>query len=118
MSCNPASPRSRYGLSPTELESHSPQMTLKLKPSLSSSPFSFENLPTTPPPISPSTSQSSLPSPPTSWLSAADMKVYGADPLRSVNEFGIVQCKECSKPILRSAIAEHVGESNAFFIIY
>ncbi|THH18460.1 hypothetical protein EW146_g2525 [Bondarzewia mesenterica] len=82
---------------------------LKLKPSPAPSPapFSFENLPSTPPPISPSTSVSNLPSPPTSWLSAQEMKVFGADPLRSTSDIGVVQCKECGKPVLRSAAADH-----------
>ncbi|KDQ11160.1 hypothetical protein BOTBODRAFT_35701 [Botryobasidium botryosum FD-172 SS1] len=47
----------------------------------------------------------SLPSPPTSWLPAHDMKVFGARPL--AQEVGIVRCNECSKPILASAMAEH-----------
>ncbi|KAI0057455.1 SCA7-domain-containing protein [Artomyces pyxidatus] len=83
-------------------------LKLKLKSTASPPPFSFDNLPSTPPPISPSTSVSNLPSPPTSWLTARDMKIFGADPLRSTAEIGIVQCKDCSKPILRSAAAEHL----------
>lgn len=85
-------------------------MTLKLKPSASPPPFSFENLPSTPPPPSPSPSLSHCPSPPTSWLSARDMKVFGSEPLRSATDIGIVQCKECAKPVLRSAAAEHAGQ--------
>ncbi|TFY56667.1 hypothetical protein EVG20_g8840 [Dentipellis fragilis] len=82
-------------------------MTLKLKPSPSPPVFSFDDLPSSPPPFSPSTS--ALLSPPTSWLSARDMKIFGADPLRSASDIGIVQCKDCDKPILRSAAAEHAG---------
>lgn len=51
----------------------------------------------------------SLPSPPTAWLSAKDMKMFGAAPLESSAEIGIVRCRECQKPILTSAIAEHAG---------
>ena len=51
----------------------------------------------------------SLPSPPTSWLSAKDMKMFGAAPLVSSTDIGIVRCKECQKPVLKSAFAEHVG---------
>ncbi|KAA1468827.1 SCA7-domain-containing protein [Dentipellis sp. KUC8613] len=80
-------------------------MTLKLKPSPSPPVFSFDDLPSTPPPPSPPTT--ALPSPPTSWLSARDMKIFGADPLRSASDIGIVLCKDCEKPILRSAAAEH-----------
>ncbi|KAH9935946.1 SCA7-domain-containing protein [Epithele typhae] len=78
-------------------------MTLKLKPSPSppASPFSWDLAPGTPPP--PHTERP--PSPPTSWLSARDMKTFGAEPL--VLEIGIVKCKDCLKPVLRSAIADH-----------
>lgn len=83
-------------------------MALKLKPVYASSPrapFSWDNLPT-----SPSASSISDPgSPPTQWLDARNMKIFGAEPLRS--EFGIVKCKDCDKPVLRSAIAEHAGTS-------
>jgi SAGA-associated factor 73 len=37
------------------------------------------------------------------------MKIFGADPLKSTSEIGIVQCKDCAKPILRSVVAEHAG---------
>jgi SAGA-associated factor 73 len=50
-----------------------------------------------------------LPSPPTSWLSAKDMKIFGAAPLVSSTEIGIVRCRECQKPVLKSAVAEHAG---------
>ena len=51
----------------------------------------------------------SLPSPPTSWLSAKDMKMFGAAPLVSSKEIGIVRCRECQKPLLKSAIVDHAG---------
>ncbi|KAI9438896.1 SCA7-domain-containing protein [Lactarius psammicola] len=81
-------------------------LKLRLKQSPSPAPLTFDTLPPTPPPSSPSVSLSALP-PPTSWLSARDMKIFGADPLKSTSEIGIVQCKDCAKPILRSAVAEH-----------
>ena len=37
------------------------------------------------------------------------MKIFGADPLKSTSEIGILQCKDCAKPILRSVAAEHAG---------
>ncbi|KAH7916095.1 SCA7-domain-containing protein [Hygrophoropsis aurantiaca] len=88
-------------------------MTLKLKRSSNSPPpFSWDAL--TPPPINlpPVTSAevASLPSPPTSWLSARDMKIFGAEPLRS--DIGVVRCADCDKPILRSAIADHAVNCN------
>ncbi|EIN05951.1 SCA7-domain-containing protein [Punctularia strigosozonata HHB-11173 SS5] len=70
-----------------------------------SSPFSWDNVPS-PPPLS-EAEASKLPSPPTSWLAAQDMKTFGAQPLRS--EFGLVRCKECGKPVLRSAVTEHAS---------
>jgi SAGA-associated factor 73 len=42
------------------------------------------------------------------------MKIFGADPLKSTSEIGLVQCKDCAKPILRSAIAEHAGALVSF----
>ncbi|EGN96529.1 hypothetical protein SERLA73DRAFT_184605 [Serpula lacrymans var. lacrymans S7.3] len=81
-------------------------MTLKLKPtSKSPSPFSWNTLAPSTPPRSPAPDLTSLPSPPTSWLSARDMKIYGAQPLRS--DIGVVRCNDCDKPILKSAAAEH-----------
>ncbi|KAF8518985.1 SCA7, zinc-binding domain-containing protein [Hysterangium stoloniferum] len=53
----------------------------------------------------------SLPSPPTSWLSAKDMKMFGATPLTSSTDIGIVRCKDCDKPVLKSAIADHAVTS-------
>ncbi len=81
-------------------------MTLKLKPSPSppASPFKWDIPPPSPPTHEPSDRP---PSPPTSWLSARDMKVFGAEPL--AQEIGIVKCKDCLKPVLRSAILEHAG---------
>ena len=43
------------------------------------------------------------------------MKIFGADPLKSTSEIGIVQCKDCAKPILRSAVAEHAGAVVSFW---
>ena len=83
-------------------------MKLRLRHSPSPAPLSFDSLPSTPPPSPPPASLSGLP-PPTSWLSARDMKIFGADPLKSTSEIGLVQCKDCAKPILRSAVAEHAG---------
>ncbi|KAI0629302.1 SCA7-domain-containing protein [Trametes polyzona] len=84
-------------------------MTLKLKPSASppASPFTWDVSPQTPPVHS---SSSPPPSPPTAWLSARDMKIYGAEPLEQ--EIGVVKCKECLKPVLRSAIVEHTEHCN------
>ncbi|KAJ7281668.1 SCA7, zinc-binding domain-containing protein [Mycena rebaudengoi] len=78
-------------------------MPLKLKPSEPTSPFSWDSLL----PPSPPEDASSLPSPPTSWLSARDMKLFGAQPLTSTSDIGLVKCKDCDKPILRSFVAEH-----------
>jgi SAGA-associated factor 73 len=81
-------------------------MTLKLKRiSDSPPPFSWDALPS-PPAASDLTG--SLPSPPTSWLSARDMKMFGAEPLKA--DIGVVKCKVCDKPVLRSAMADHAGE--------
>jgi len=82
-------------------------MTLKLKSS-SSSPvaFSWDTLLPSP---SPTPDPASLPSPPTSWLSARDMKLFGAQPLTSTSDIGVVKCKECEKPVLRSFMLEHAG---------
>ncbi|RDB20851.1 SAGA-associated factor 73 [Hypsizygus marmoreus] len=83
-------------------------MTLKLKPDAAPpSPFSWS-----PSPPSPS-SPSSLPSPPTSWLSARDMKLFGAQPLTSASDIGVVKCKQCDKPVLRSFMAEHADNCAA-----
>ncbi|KAI6105623.1 SCA7-domain-containing protein [Pisolithus sp. B1] len=82
-------------------------MALKLKRvSNSPSPFSWESL-SPPRPCTPlSDAQiAQLPSPPTSWLSARDMKIFGAEPLKL--DIGVVRCSECDKPVLRSAISEH-----------
>ncbi|RDX54236.1 SCA7-domain-containing protein [Lentinus brumalis] len=78
-------------------------MTLKLKPSLSppAPPFSWDLAPPSPP----IHDLERPPSPPTSWLSARDMKMFGAEPL--VQEAGIVKCRDCQKAVLRSAILDH-----------
>lgn len=82
-------------------------MSLKLKRDTESpAAFSWDALPTSPP--AHSENVASLPSPPTSWLSARDMKMFGAQPLKS--DIGIVKCKDCDKPVLQSAMVEHAGE--------
>ncbi|KAF7971937.1 hypothetical protein HWV62_19385 [Athelia sp. TMB] len=79
-------------------------MSLKLKPASESPPaFSWDALPSSPP--ANTDKVASLPSPPTSWLSARDMKMFGAQPLKS--DIGIVKCKDCDKPVLRSAMVDH-----------
>ena len=57
---------------------------------------------------------SSLPSPPTAWLSARDMKVFGSTPLKE--QIGIVRCKQCDRPVLRSAFADHHGKLRCPYI--
>lgn len=82
-------------------------MTLKLRASSSPdpiSPFSWDNVPSSPPRPTPPAEPSS---PPTQWLRARDMKVFGASPLRDT--VGIVKCKDCDKAVLRSAMIEHAG---------
>lgn len=84
-------------------------MALKLKPTHSPEPppFSWDTLPATPP--TPSDTDAPL-SPPIPWLSAPDMKVFGVEPLKP--EIGLVKCKDCSKPVLRSAVEDHAGKSD------
>ncbi|KAH9479590.1 SAGA-associated factor 73 [Psilocybe cubensis] len=78
-------------------------MTLKLKPSSApSTPFSWDI------PSPSASSEAGVPlSPPTSWLPARDMKIFGARPLTSTSDIGLVKCGDCGKPILRSFILEH-----------
>ena len=38
------------------------------------------------------------------------MKIFGARPLTSTSEIGLVRCQECGKPLLKSFIAEHSGD--------
>ncbi|KAH6916236.1 SCA7, zinc-binding domain-containing protein [Coprinopsis sp. MPI-PUGE-AT-0042] len=76
----------------------------KLKPpSNPPSPFKWD-LPS--PTISPKEIVS-LPQPPTAWLSARDMKLFGSEPLTYLSEIGVSKCKDCGKPVLRSCVAEH-----------
>lgn len=85
-------------------------MPVKLKPSPAASPqpaFTWDDVSPSPPP--PSLSEVT---PPTQWLSALDMKMFGSTPLQQ--DFGVVKCQECAKPVLRSAMAEHAGASFAF----
>ena len=80
-------------------------MTLRLRPTEPRPPFSWDPdaLATPSPPQIPAPP----PSPPTSWLSARDMKLFGAKPLTA--DFGVLKCKECGKPVLKSFMAEHAG---------
>ncbi|KAH9839828.1 SCA7-domain-containing protein [Rhodofomes roseus] len=81
-------------------------MALKLRPTHSPEPppFSWDTLPATPP--TPSDTDAPA-SPPIPWLSAPDMKTYGAEPLKS--EIGLVKCKDCHRPVLRSGVEEHAA---------
>ncbi|KAL0564354.1 SAGA complex subunit Sgf73 [Marasmius crinis-equi] len=45
----------------------------------------------------------------TSWLTSRDMKIFGAQPLASTSDIGVVRCKDCDKPILRSVVLEHAS---------
>ena len=77
-------------------------MAIKLKTSsVAPSPFTFD--------IHAVEEPVSLPSPPSSWLSAPDMKIFGSRPLTATSEIGLVKCKECGKPVLRSFMADHAG---------
>ncbi|EJD43779.1 SCA7-domain-containing protein [Auricularia subglabra TFB-10046 SS5] len=79
-------------------------LRLKFPPSQpSSAPFDFD----APSPGSQTTDDgnANLPSPPTAWLPAKDMKIYGAEPLK--DQPGFVRCPECSKTILKSAMTDH-----------
>jgi SAGA-associated factor 73 len=37
------------------------------------------------------------------------MKLFGSQPLTSTSDIGLVKCKDCDKPVLRSFMAEHSG---------
>ncbi|KAF6761460.1 SCA7, zinc-binding domain-containing protein [Ephemerocybe angulata] len=77
---------------------------LRLRPlSNPPSPFSWDS---SPPPIT-TKELSSLASPPTAWLSARDMKIFGCQPMSSLSDLGVIKCKECEKPVLRSCMSEH-----------
>ncbi|KAF5369228.1 hypothetical protein D9757_010033 [Collybiopsis confluens] len=83
-------------------------MTLKLKGASSSgstqaAPFSWDALPSPSPPPMLDTD------PATVWIPARDMKMFGARPLSSTSDIGVVRCKDCEKPILKSAAAEHAA---------
>jgi len=82
-------------------------MALKLKPSPSPPPFQFENMGTEP--SAATTPPANPPTPPTVWISVRDMHIYGSAPLRNASDIGIVQCNDCTKAILRSALTEHAG---------
>ncbi|KAF9781558.1 kinase-like domain-containing protein [Thelephora terrestris] len=55
----------------------------------------------------PLTKIASLPSSPTTWPSAQNMKAFGSTPLEE--QIGVVRCKQCGRPVLqvRTAPAEH-----------
>ncbi|KAG6889958.1 hypothetical protein C0992_003438 [Termitomyces sp. T32_za158] len=80
-------------------------MPLKLKPpsprSPPSSPFSFD---VDDGPLEPAV----LSSPPTHWHPGNTMRIYGAQPLSTISQVGVVRCKDCSKPVLRSTMSEHL----------
>jgi SAGA-associated factor 73 len=86
-------------------------MVLKLKnrsPSNTDSPpISWDDLPSSP---ESSYGLLDIPSPPTTQLPARDMKMFGAQPLRDEYATGKVSCKHCTKPVLRSAFLQHLGE--------
>jgi len=85
-------------------------MTLKLRPySNPPSPFSWRAIS----PASISSDNASLQSPPTAWLPAQDMKLYGAQPLTSVSDIGLVKCKDCEKTILRTCMTDHADKCAA-----
>ncbi|KAH9916338.1 SCA7, zinc-binding domain-containing protein [Fomitopsis serialis] len=79
-------------------------MALKLRPTHSPEPppFSWDTLSAMP---SPPSDTDAPASPPIPWLSAPDMKVFGAEPLKP--EIGFVKCRDCAKPVLRSAVEAH-----------
>lgn len=81
-------------------------MTVQLKKLQSPTPIltDWDNAVAEPSDV-PQTQIASLQSPPTAWLSARDMKVFGSTPLKE--QIGIVKCKQCSRPVLRSAFADH-----------
>ncbi|KAJ3711217.1 SCA7-domain-containing protein [Lentinula raphanica] len=83
-------------------------MPLKLKGASTppTDPFSWDDLPS---PSPPPPEVSSLTEPTTVWLPAKDMKIFGARPLSSTSEIGMVRCKDCDKPILKSAAIEHAA---------
>ncbi|KAJ4473754.1 SCA7-domain-containing protein [Lentinula aciculospora] len=83
-------------------------MPLKLKGASTppTDPFSWDALPS---PSPPPHEVSAVTEPTTVWLPARDMKLFGARPLSSTSEVGVVRCKDCDKPILKSAIFEHAA---------
>lgn len=85
-----------------------PTMTIQLKKLQSPTPIltDWDNAVAGPTDVPP-THIASLPSPPTAWLSARDMKVFGSTPLKE--QIGIVRCKQCDRPVLRTAFADHYG---------
>ncbi|KAJ3786498.1 SCA7-domain-containing protein [Lentinula aff. detonsa] len=83
-------------------------MPLKLKGASTplTEPFSWDDLPS---PSPPPPEVSAVTEPTTVWLPARDMKIFGARPLSSTSEIGVVRCKDCDKPILKSAATEHAA---------
>ncbi|SJL03581.1 uncharacterized protein ARMOST_06938 [Armillaria ostoyae] len=64
-------------------------------------PFSWDA------PVHPPPADLAAPVPPTAWLPYHTMKIFGAQPLTSTTDLGVVRCKDCEKPILRSCFSEH-----------
>ncbi|KAK2463715.1 hypothetical protein APHAL10511_004466 [Amanita phalloides] len=81
-------------------------MALKLKP-YTNPPTSFSWRALSP---ASAVDNAPLPSPPTAWLPAQDMKLYGSQPLTSVSDIGLVKCKECEKTILRTCMVDHIDK--------
>ncbi|KAJ8521565.1 hypothetical protein ONZ45_g1728 [Pleurotus djamor] len=85
-------------------------MTLRLKPSSPpASPFSWDDAPP-----SPHSNAARLPSPPAASLSARDMKIFGVQSLTATSDIGLVKCRDCDKPLLRSGIAEHADNCSKY----
>lgn len=83
-------------------------MTIKLKPSppgTPAAPFSWDDLPSSPP-GPPESELEDVATPPMHWLDGKDMRMFGSEPLRP--QVAILKCKDCGKPILESAMADHV----------
>jgi SAGA-associated factor 73 len=45
------------------------------------------------------------------------MKIFGSRPLTATSEIGLVKCKECSKPVLKSFMADHAGMFFSLLVI-
>lgn len=86
------------------------QFSLKPRPiSPPVNPFSWDDLSTSPS-DDPTPAPANAGTPPISYLPAKDMKTFGLNPLRPEYGTGVVRCKHCKKPVLRSAFSEHMRE--------